>query len=413
MGIDAYRSTLRLPVVRRVLLLGIVMRIPLWATNVVLTLHVVSHLHRSYGAAGLVSAVITIALSISSPWRGRRLDQVGLRRAVLPSLVVLGGCWSVAPFVGYVPLLGLVALAGLFTVPTFSIVRQALISAVPVEDRKTVLSMDSVAIEISFMVGPAAGVLLATTVPTSWALFACAFATLAADVLLWVANPPLRADEDGAEPDGSGAGRFAWVSLPSVAVLAMAAACTLVLTGTDVAIVAALRHLHHQSWIGWVLGVWGLGSAVGGFVYGALHRSAPVALLLGALAGLTVPAAVAVEPFSLAALLLLAGVFCAPTITATLDELSRLVPEHSRGEALGWHGSAMTIGSALGAPLAGVAIDATNWRGGFVVAGIAGLVAALAGAVVLARRARPAGPAPTAADEAPAVPVAPIEPATR
>ena len=412
MGIDAYRSTLRLPVVRRVLLLGIVMRVPLWATNVVLTLHVVSHLHRSYGAAGLVSAVITIALSISSPWRGRRLDQVGLRRAVLPSLVVLAACWSVAPFVGYLPLLGLVALAGLFTVPTFSIVRQALISAVPIADRKSVLSMDSVAIEISFMVGPAAGVLLATTVPTSWALFACAFATLAADVLLWVANPPLRAEEpENTEAETPGAGRFAWVNLPAVAVLAMAAAATLVLTGTDVAIVAALRHLHHQSWIGWVLGVWGLGSAVGGFVYGALHRSFPVALLLGALAGLTLPAAAAAEPFSLAALLLLAGVFCAPTITATLDELSRLVPERFRGEALGWHGSAMTIGSALGAPLAGVAIDNTNWRGGFVVAGLAGLAAAVAGAVVLARHRRPAAIGHVVSGAV--ATVAPAEPATR
>jgi predicted MFS family arabinose efflux permease len=378
-GLEAYRRVLRRPVVGPVLLLGIVMRIPLWATNVVLTLHVVSHLHRSYGAAGLVSAVITVALSISSPWRGRRLDQVGLRRAVVPSLVVLAACWSVAPFVGYFPLLGLVALAGLFTVPTFSIVRQALISAVPLEERKTVLSMDSVAIEISFMVGPAIGVVLATTVSTRWALFACAFAMLAADVMLWIANPPLRADTDDGEAEAPATGRFAWVSVQSLAVLGMAAACTLVLTGTDVAIVAALRHQHHQSWIGWVLGVWGLGSAVGGFVYGALHRSIPVAVLLGALAGLTLPAAVAFEPFSLAALLLLAGVFCAPSITATLDELSRLVPERARGEALGWHGSAMTIGSALGAPLAGVAIDATSWRGGFVVSGVVGLAAALAG----------------------------------
>jgi len=142
-----------------------------------------------------------------------------------------------------------------------------------------------------------------------------------------------------------------------------------------------------------------------------LHRSVPVAVLLGGLAGLTLPAAVAAEPFSLAALLLLAGVFCAPTITATLDELSRLVPERARGEALGWHGSAMTIGSALGAPLAGVAIDATSWRGGFVVAGAAGLAAALAGAGVLARHRgtvarRPVAPAALEA-------VAPVGPVAR
>ena len=41
--------------VRRALLLGLAMRIPMWAGGVVLTLHVVTHLHRSYGAAGLLA----------------------------------------------------------------------------------------------------------------------------------------------------------------------------------------------------------------------------------------------------------------------------------------------------------------------------------------------------------------------
>jgi len=130
-GLQAYRTVLGLRDVRNVLLLGLVVRVPLWAANVVLVLHVVSHLGRSYGAAGLLTAVATVALAVSGPWRGRRLDQVGLRRALTPSLVVLAACWSVAPFVGYWPLLALAGVAGLFVVPSFSIVRQALIHAVP------------------------------------------------------------------------------------------------------------------------------------------------------------------------------------------------------------------------------------------------------------------------------------------
>ena len=57
MGMQAYRSILALRAVRRVLWLSIVVRVPLWAGNVVLTLHVVTHLHRSYGAAGLLVGV--------------------------------------------------------------------------------------------------------------------------------------------------------------------------------------------------------------------------------------------------------------------------------------------------------------------------------------------------------------------
>ena len=79
--------------------------------------------------------------------------------------------------------------------------------------------------------------------------------------------------------------------------------------------------------------------------------------LLGGLALSTIPVALAGSLGWLVVLLFVCGVLCAPTITATVDHLSRLVPERSRGEAMGWHGSAMTAGQAIGAPLAGYAID--------------------------------------------------------
>jgi MFS family permease len=83
------------------------------------------------------------------------------------------------------------------------------------------------------------------------------------------------------------------------------------------------------------------------------------------------------------------GVLCAPTITATVDTLSRAVPERSRGEAMGWHGSAMTSGQAVGAPLAGFAIDHAGWGWGFVSVSLVGLAVAVLGAgATQVRRAR-------------------------
>jgi MFS family permease len=392
-GIQAYRDVLRVRDVRRVLLLSFVMRVPLWAANVVMTLHVVTHLHRSYGAAGLLVGVATVAASVSAPWRGRLLDRVGLRRAILPSLVVLAGCWSIAPFVGYWPLLILATLGNLFLVPSFSIIRQALMHAADDTHRRTVLAMDSVTLEISFMLGPAGGVLLATFCPTSWALFACEFGTIAGGVLLWLVNPPLRLDPSEATETGTRSTERmparTWMTPQVLAVLAMSLAATIVLTGTDVGVVAALRDFGHQPWIGWELTLWGFGSAIGGLVYGALHRSLPVALLLGLLSATTVPVALAPNAAVIAALLLVTGLFCAPTITAAVDALSTSVPERVRGEALGWHGSAMTAGGALGAPIAGIAIDGAGWPGGFVACGLVGLAVAVAGLLVL-RTARPA-----------------------
>jgi MFS family permease len=397
MPIVRYRRVLASAAIRQALLLGVLVRMPIFAGGVVLTLHVVSTLHRSYGAAGLVSAAATIAIAISGPWRGRLLDRLGLRRVVVPSVLVAAVCWSIAPFVGYWLLLALAALAGLFVIPSFSIIRQAVIAAVPEDDRRTAISLDSVAVELSFMVGPALGVWAATVWPTSWVLFGIEMLGVAAGVLLWVANPVIREAaaesvlEDGAEIPASAGSvpRAQWFRAGFLAVCLGAAATTVVLGGSDIAIVAALRAFDAQSSIGWVLAIWGLGSLVGGLVYGGLHRSFSAFWLLGGLGLVTLPMAFATDVPSLAVLSFVAGLLCAPTITATIDQVSRVVPLSARGEAMGWHGSFMTAGMALGAPAAGVAIDRWGWGAGFALVAIAGMAVAAAGATAgRARRRR-------------------------
>ncbi len=384
--LQPYRDLLRIRDARQVLLLGLLVRIPLWAGDVVLTLHVVAHLHRSYTAAGVATAVLTVALAVSGPWRGRRLDRVGLRRAVLPSLVVLAACWCVAPFVGYLALLPLIAVAGLFTVPTFSIIRQVLLHTVPEEGRKTALALDSVLVEVSFMIGPALGVLAATYLDTRWALFGFAMANVAGGALLWLVNPVMSSDADPLSDRPRRPSIASWVTPMVLVVLAAGAVATLVLSATDVATVAALRHMDHQRAIGWALALWGFGSAIGGLLYGAAHRHIPVFALLAGLCATTVPVGFAHDWLTLSVLLVVAGFFCAPTITATVEQLSRLVPVDVRGEAMGWHGSALTAGSALGAPLAGIAIDRVGWQGGFVLPALLGLALAVGGMTALARR---------------------------
>jgi MFS family permease len=387
MPLDPYRRVLSVPALRQALVLGFLVRIPIFAGGVLLTLHVVQTLHRDYGAAGLVSAAATACIAVSGPWRGRLLDTKGLRRVVLPSLVVTAICWSFAPFVGYLPLLLLAALAGLFVVPTFSIIRQAVIAAVPDGDRRTALSLDSVAVEVSFMVGPLVGVWAATIWPTSWVLFSIEMLGVLAGVGLWLANPVMHADRgeadgaDGADGEGTESlSRRAWFRAQFLAMCAAAAATTIVLSGCDIAFVAALRGFDKVSLIGPVLAIWGLGSVIGGLVYGMLHRSISAFLLLGGLSLATIPLGLAPGVWPLAALGFLAGLLCAPTITATVDQLSRVVPDVARGEAMGWHGSAMTAGSALGAPLAGLAIDRWGWAGGFLSVSLAGIVVAAVGA---------------------------------
>jgi predicted MFS family arabinose efflux permease len=76
-------------------------------------------------------------------------------------------------------------------------------------------------------------------------------------------------------------------------------------------------------------------------------------------------------------------------VTATAEAITALVPEQVRGEAMGWHGSALTAGTALGAPLAGAVIDRVAPWAGFAVVGTVGFLVALVGlAAVRVRRAR-------------------------
>lgn len=388
MSLRPYRTVLNNAAARQVLLLGFLLRIPIFSAGVILTLHVVQTLGRSYTDAGLVAAVATLAIAISGPWRGRLLDRLGLRRVVLPSLIVSAICWAIAPFVGYWWLLVLAGIAGLFVVPTFSIVRQGVIAAVPDEHRRTALSVDGVVLELSFMVGPLVSVWLTTILPTSYVLFGIEMIGVAVGAILWWANPALR----GADDAGSAAKsvtRGSWFRGMFVAICAAAAGSTIVLTGSDVAIVAAMRDFDQVASMGIVLLLWSLGSVIGGLLYGAISRPiSPFILLLG-LAVTTIPMGFATNMWLLGGFGVLSGLFCAPTITSTVDAISRVVPASARGEAMGWHGSFMTAGSAIGAPLGGLAIDQWTFTGGFVSVSIIGaLIALTGGATVLAVRSR-------------------------
>jgi MFS family permease len=386
-----YRQVLSMPGVARLLIFAVLARVPAAATAVVITLHVVTALGGGYGAAGLVATVATVAMGVGFPWRGRAVDRTGLRRALAPSVVVAPLGWALSPLVDYPGLLVLAVVGGLFAVPTFTVVRQSLSVMVPPEHRRTAFSLDGMGTEVSFMIGPAVGVLVATQVSTRAALLALAAGTAASGLALMVMNPPTRSpevDPPAVEAAGEpGAGPVRWLTPALAAVLASAVGATVVLAGSDVAVVAYLREHGAVTLTGVIFVAWGIGSMIGGLVYGSMHREVSPFVLLIALALLTVPVGLAPGPWTLLLTILPAAALCAPLIAATAEGVSRLIPEAVRGEVMGWHGSALQAGSALGAPLAGVVMDAEGAWSGFVAVGVAGAVIAAAG--LLAGRRRP------------------------
>jgi len=228
-------------------------------------------------------------------------------------------------------------------------------------------------------------------------------ALLLAGVGLWWLNPPVRADHEPPVAAGERVPRRRWLRPRFIAVLAVTMAATLVLAGTDVTLVAVLRANGELSWAGVVMALWAFYSLLGGFAYGTVRRRLPAVFLFAPMAVLTVLVSAGHHHWWLMALLLIpCGALCAPTITASADAVSRMIPASARGEAMGLHNSALTVGVALGGPLAGLAADTLSPPWGFAAVGGVGVLIALVVLPLERRRGpHPAGDTPIPPDAAP------------
>lgn len=122
----SYWQILRQPQISMLLLIGMIARLPHSALSMLLLLHLVNNLEQSWVSAGLVTALMTLGIAIGAPWRGSRVDSWGLRRAMLPSIIVETLVWCTVPHVPLVWVYPLAFVGGLFALPVFSVVRTAL-----------------------------------------------------------------------------------------------------------------------------------------------------------------------------------------------------------------------------------------------------------------------------------------------
>jgi MFS family permease len=132
-----------------------------------------------------------------------------------------------------------------------------------------------------------------------------------------------------------------------------------------------------------VFTAWSLSSMVGGLIFGATRRGAPLYVLLLALGLFTIPVGLVPDTHWLALAIIPAGFLCAPALSASASMISRMVPEARLGEAMGWYGSAMTLGIAAGVPAAGAVIDRSGAWAGFALLGVVGSVVAVVGLLLI------------------------------
>jgi len=438
--VRSYREVLAIREVWTTILLSALTRLPIFGLTMLITLHVVETLGMSYRLAGAVTTFVTISSMISAPWRGSMTDRRGLRRTMIPSIVVMTAVYAVAPWLGYYPLLVILAIGYLWNYPIYTIPRQVLIATVPLRKRRAALSLDAVSIEICYMFGPMVAIIIASSVGTRATMIGCAVLAALGATGLTVLDPPI-AETSGAasegptpsssSPDGNPSPNprsatepvaptqssatetlavegtthdpdaptidvptahptkgspLAWVNRFTVAILIGCLAAGYTLGGIELTTVGAMREMGSTQAIGWVLAFSGLGSALGGTIYGALNRSVPMPALL-TLMGLTAAATtLATSPLQAGLILLIGGLFVSPTLTASIDQLTSLTPPSRRGSVIGWQGSFLNAGVAISAPTIGAVIDGVGWHQAFILSGAVAAVIGLAVGAVMRTR---------------------------
>jgi len=378
-----YRALFQARGAKGFVLAGLLARIPLPMTGIgIITL--LSQIRGSYGLAGAVAATFVLTYALLSPQVSRLVDRFGQRR-VLPAaagLSVLGillllACsyWQTADWA----LFAGAALAG--CMPSMSAMVRARWTAIyrGKPQLQTAFSLETVLDEVTFIAGPPISVgLSVAVVPQAGPLAAAVLLAIGALALAVQVStePPVRADADMEQ------GSVSIFSLADVRLLTLLMVAMGVIVGTvDIVSVAFAELMGMPAAASFVLSCYAIGSCVAGLVFGALKLDTPLRklLLLGGLAtaATSLPLLLAGNIVGLAAAVLVAGLFFAPTMIVAMSLVERIVPHNKLTEGMTWLLAGLNVGVAGGAAASGQVVDVLGAKAGFNVALGAGVAVLL------------------------------------
>jgi MFS family permease len=354
-----------------------------------------------YGLAGSVSAAGSIGGAACAPQFGRLTDRIGQHRVLIP--VCLTFALSVAGLSAAVTLhapdwtLFLCGITGGATMPQTGPMARARWSVLLAGSPRlhTAFSLESVADEVCFVLGPAAVTVLATQVHPAAGVGTAALCALLGS--LWFASqrstePPVVAGTSrpsGSAPGSSpGRGRLRLVgrrgrlAAPGLIVLVpMYLFLGAMFVGVDLSTVAFATHFGHKALAGFILGCYALGSAIGGLWYGSRTWHAPASRRLAVTLPLTVAGVCTFWAMPnllvLTLVIFLCGMTIAPTLIAGFSLLESSARPGRTTEAMAWLSTGISVGVACGSTAVGFVLDAFGARWGYAFAAAAGVTAAL------------------------------------
>ena len=362
-------------------LAGLIARLPLPMTGIgIITM--LSQTHGSYTLAGALSASFVLTYALLSPQISRLVDRYGQSK-ILPvasavsvsgMLLLLSSAWWETP--DWLLLIGAL-LAG--CMPSMSAMIRARWTALyrgqPL--LQTAWSLETVLDEVTFIAGPPLAVGLSVMLFPQASMAATALLLLVGMLALILqrgTEPPVSARDAGS---AGAVIRQRNVRLLTMLMLAMG----IIVGSVDIVSVAFAGEAGTPAAASLVLSAYAAGSCLAGLLFGALALRTPLhrlLLLTGfATAATTLPLPLIHSIPALAAAVLVAGLFFAPTMIVAMSLLERMVPERCLTEGMTWLLSGLNVGVALGAVVSGQVVDITGVQAGFTVTLCAGALVLL------------------------------------
>lgn len=359
-----YIDFLRLPDVAVLFAVAAFARLPVSMTALALTLYLRATLG-DFARAGSVVGVYFIAMAMVAPVLGRLIDRIGPRLPLrvtgwLQPLALLGIWLAARQQWGFGAVMAAAVIAGLLP-PPITIITRTLWRHRFNDDseRRMAYSLDSVMTELNFTLGPAAMGLLAAATSTSAALLVAIAANFIA-FLLFMRSSSLRYWQQDAGGLRHWLGPLRDRRLINYFLLGFG--LTFCLGLFEVGYPAYALGIAAPVWAGLLIALNGLGSALGGALYGTWHGRSVEQQYAIAVSFLVVPfvlhALVPVLPvFVIVAFV--GGVAVAPALTSLTLMTTRRAPALYATEAMTW--SSTFIISGLGAGMGGAGLIIEHW----------------------------------------------------
>ncbi|WP_104081918.1 MFS transporter [Cryobacterium sp. Y11] len=349
----SYWSLLRTPGVSRLIGAQLTARFPFGMLSLAFLIHI-EQIFNSYGAAGLVLGAMSIGQAIAGPLTSRLMGRLGMRPVIIATMFICAVSIIVMALVplSVVSLMLIGFVAGLSTPPIQPAVRTIYPKIVNSRQLTPLFSLDASAQEIIWVLGPVIATFVALQVSTIAGILLAVFFLVAGGI--WFVSLPEvgRVRIPRSRRKLGVVLKKPEVLLSTVVGFMLVAACASVEAG----VVAVFGHGSADA--GWVLGIFAIGSLIGGLALGhaPIGPWALAARMLIVTIGLAL-ASVWLTFWWLSFALLLAGLGIAPAFAVLFGIVSASVKFSDTAEAYGWVGTGQLIGAALGSAIAGFSID--------------------------------------------------------